>query len=90
MKDFSIGGSDMDYGILELSSKEIDLVSGGEKKEPSGIKKLIKKILGPVGRIISAIEVAAEAWKNRQKIKEQARELGDYLQENPLPRPPYY
>jgi len=39
---------------------------------------------------MSAIEVAAEAWKNRQKIKEQARELGDYLQENPLPRPPYY
>jgi len=33
----------MDYGILELSSKEIDLVSGVEKKEPSGIKKLIKK-----------------------------------------------
>ncbi len=75
MNDFSNNRSDIDYGILELSSEEIELVNGGTRLVR--IWKAIKAGLKATG----AADAAAAAGS---AAKEKAEELKNrYCSSNP-------
>lgn len=69
MNSLNIG---LDCGIRELSSEEIDLVSGGSEDSGGGGKKP----KGLIGWLIGAFEAGRWIVNNREAIKERAREIG--------------
>ena len=67
---YSIGGPGSDCGILELSSEDIDLVSGGRVKAiKKGLEWATKKV-GEAVAWIAAFEIGAKAIENLDETEE--------------------
>ncbi len=88
MNDLSIGDPSTDYGILEMSSEDIDLVSGGSDDGP--IKKWINKLIKRTFKKITPLEVARQIWVNREKIRELNEKQGRHCAQHPMNCMHYY
>lgn len=68
MNDFSIGGRDMDHGIVELSSEDIDLVGGGRG---TAFRILAKKVADAIAWGVALYEGAKEVVEQLEEQEEE-------------------